>query len=150
MPSYWYKTTPLSTKNTEKLNTSFGDISSSEEAIETQRSNLHSIMASAPSYLRKITTILQIDLLNLGGLLDIGASENSMSDQGAKTVKLQIQEKRSRISMAFNNMTARVLGTVCSDVHVQGRGYSNVKLRVMQKLCDVIILGKDVLNRHEK
>ena len=129
------------------LNTSCGDISSFEEQVETERSNLYSVLASAPSCLHKTAMISKIDALNFDCLFDTGASDNFMSDQVAKTVKLWIQGKPARISKAVNNLTARELRTVCSDVRVQERNYSNVKFGTVPKLCADAIFGARILKK---
>ena len=73
-----------------------------------------------------------------------------MSSPAAKSVKLQILEKPSRIPIASYNLTARMLATVCSNVRVQERDYSNIKFGVVPKLSAGIILEQDFLNGHEK
>ena len=73
-----------------------------------------------------------------------------MSYPAAKTVKLQILEKRSRIPIASYNLTARVLATVCCNALVQERDYSNIKFGVVSKLSAGIILEQDFLSGHEK
>ena len=81
--------------------------------------------------------ILQIDGPNFDSLHGTGASDNFMIEQAAKTVIFQTQGKPSQMSMISNNLNARVLGTVCSDVCVQ-----DVQFAVVPKHCADIMLGQ--------
>ena len=83
-------------------------------------------------------------------MLDTGASNNFISANVAKAAKLQPTGKPTEVSMVFNLLTAKVLGTVQSDVIVQGRDYANLKFGIAPELCADIILGQDFLNQHEE
>ena len=52
--------------------------------------------------------------------------------------------------MASKLLTAKVLGTVQSDVKVQGTDNANSKFGVVPERCANIILRQDFLNQHEE
>ena len=74
-------------------------------------------------------------------MLDTGALNSFVSVTIVKAAKLQLTGKPTEVSMASNLLTDKVLGTVRSNVKVQGRDYANLKFGVVPELCADVILG---------
>ena len=74
-------------------------------------------------------------------LLDTGASESFVNEAVARSAKLEVQGRPSRVSMAFDKLTSPVVGKVCSNLLLQGGDYSNVILSVIPGLCADVVLG---------
>ena len=73
-----------------------------------------------------------------------------MNEEIAKNAKLVLQGRPSRVSMASDNLSAPVIGKVCSNLLLQGRDYPNVTLSVMPGLCADVVLGQDFLRQHKE
>ena len=73
-----------------------------------------------------------------------------MNEAIAKNSNLELQEHFFRVSMASDNLTAPVIGKVCSNLVLQGREYSNVTLSVMPELCAGGVLRQDFLCQHRE
>ena len=102
--------------------------------LESEHLQLLSIAAGAPSCLNSTIIPTELNELPVKSLLDTGASERFVNEALVRGVKLEVQERPSRVSMAFDKLTARVVGKVCSNLLLQGRDYCNVMLSVMPGL----------------
>ena len=111
---------------------------------------LLSIAAGAPSCLQRTVLPAKLNGVQVQSLLDTGASESFVSDAVVKTAQLKIHGKPSRVPMAFDKLSAPILGKVCSDLTVQGHDYTNVTLSVMPGLCADVVLGQDFLQQHKE
>ena len=96
---------------------------------------LLSIAAGAPSCLSPTVLPAKLNGLPVKSLLDTGASESFVNEEIAKNAKLVLQGRPSRVSMASNNLSAPVIGKVCSNLLLHGRDYPNVTLSVKPGLC---------------
>ena len=144
------KATALSMATSSNTKASDGAHYSEDEKPSKSTTYLYSVLATAPSSLNSTTLVSKINGLKVDCLLDTGASNNFMSTTIAKAAKLQPSGKPAEVSMASNGLTAKVLGTVHSDMKVQGRDYKNIKFGVVPQLCADIILGQDFLCKHEE
>ena len=111
----------MSTKTSSDIEVSDGVFFSENEKPSKGVTCLYSVLATAPSSLNSATLVSQINGLKVDCLLNTGASNNFISANIAKAAKLQPTGKSIEVSMASNLFTAKVLGTVQSDVKVQGR-----------------------------
>ena len=125
------------------------DLKSSEnEFLEAESLHLLSVIAGAPSCLNKTTLPAKLNEIEIKGLLDTGASERFVKETVAKSAKLQVYGKPSRVCMASDQLVAPILDKVCTSLSVQGHEYSNVSLGVMPGLCADVALGEDFLRLH--
>ena len=111
---------------------------------------LLSIAAGAPSCVSPTVLPAKLNGLPVKSLLDTGASESFVNEEIAKNAKLVLQGRPSRVSMASDNLSAPVIGKVCSNLLLQGRDYPNVTFSVMSGLCADVVLGQDFLRQHKK
>ena len=80
-------------------------------------------------------------------------SENSTSYINAKTAeqpKLKVITSEQNISMALSTMTCREIGHCVTDLTLNGRKYTNIKLGVLKHLCSDLLLGGDFQSQHER
>ena len=73
-----------------------------------------------------------------------------MNETVAKSAKLQVYGKPSRVSMASDRLIAPIFGKVCISLSVQGHQYPNVTLGVMPGLCADVVLGQGFLRLHKE
>ena len=111
---------------------------------------LFSVVAGAPSCLSPTVLPAKLNGLPVKSLLDNGASESFVNEAIANNAKLELQGRLFRVSMASDNLTAPVIGKVCSNLVLQGREYLNVTLSVMPGLCADVVLGQDFLRQHRE
>ena len=113
--------------------------------LESEHLHLLSIAAGAPSCLSPTIIPVELNGLPVKSLLDTGASESFVNETVVRSAKLEVQGRPSRVSMASDKLTGRIVGKVCSNLLLQGRDYSNVMLSVMPGLCADVVLGQDFL-----
>ena len=118
--------------------------------MQSEHLQLLSIAAGAPSCLSPTIIPAELNGLPVKSLLDTGASESFVNDAVVRSAKLEVQGRPSRVSMASDKLTARVVGKVCSNLLLQGRDYCNVMLSVMPGLCADVVLGQDFLRQHKE
>ena len=111
---------------------------------------LLSIAGGAPSCLSPTVLPAKLNGLPVKSLWDTGASESFVNEAIAKNAKLVLQGRPSRVSMAYDNLIAPVIGKVCNNFLLQGRDYPNVTLSVMPGLCADVVLWQDFLRQHKE
>ena len=124
--------------------------SSENEFLEAQSLHFLSVIAGAPSCLNETILPAKLNGIEIKGLLDTGASESFVNETVAKSAKLQVYGKPSRVCMASDQLIAPILGKVCTSLSVQGHEYTNVTLGVMPGLCADVVLGQDFLRLHKE
>ena len=67
----------------------------------------------------------------------------------AQEVHLHPQSDPTKVSLAPDSSITEVFEKVCSNLKIQGRGYSNITFGVVPKLCADIVLGQNFLNQYE-
>ena len=85
-------------------------------SLESEHLQLLSIAAGAPSCLSSTIMPAKLNGLPDKSLLDTGASKSFVNKAVARSAKLEIQGRPSRVSTASDKLTARVVGKVCSNL----------------------------------
>ena len=95
--------------------------------------------------------------LNVGGiftkncLVDSGSSESFVDSSFAKRCKLKItQSFPSKVTMASTDLAMNVAGMCTTTIQYGDHGRFEVELGVIDRLCADVIIGHDILKRHEK
>ncbi|KAL5255551.1 hypothetical protein ACHWQZ_G010951 [Mnemiopsis leidyi] len=84
-------------------------------------------------------------------LIDSGSSNSFIDHVTVSKLGLTVNNSNSQsIIMASNSCSSNTLGTVKATVLVAGHTYNDICLQVMENLCCDMIIGHDILKRHEK
>ena len=120
------------------------------EEQKQNEGNDDKILASAPACLQRTVISCAINNIKLDGLLDSGASENFISEKVVLDIGLRRHGKVSQVSMASSQLNAPVLGSVTTNLIIDGRVYNNLSFGVVPGLCSDIILGQDFMSQHDE
>ena len=81
----------------------------------------------------------------------LGSSNSFIDHVTAQKLGICITNSASRsIFMASNSCSSNTLGTINATLHIAGHSHENISLQIMENLCCDMIVGHDVLKRHEK
>ena len=88
--------------------------------------------------------------ITLTALIDSCNSDSFINQQVANRLQLEIYPTTRNISMALRTLKTDVIGCCTTDITLNDRTYSNVKLSVLKDICGDIILGHDFQKRHKR
>ena len=83
-------------------------------------------------------------------LIDSCSSDSFINQQVANRLQLAISPTTCNISMALTTLKTDVIGCCTTDITLNDRIYSNMKLSVLKDLCSDINLGHDFQKRHKR
>ena len=107
------------------------------------------VTAAFPNSLSHAALPVVIDGVTVTALIDSCSSDSFIHQQVANRLQLAIYPTTRNISMALTTLKTYVIGCCTTDITLNDRTYSNVKLSVLKDLCSDIILGHDFQNRHK-
>ena len=110
---------------------------------------LASVSATITPALKKSTCIVNINGCELSALIDSGSSDSFIHPKVANKLSLKILKSNTNVKMASMSLSSNITGYCITDVKVNRKLYSNVKLFVMEDLCADTILGLDFQTKHE-
>ena len=97
-----------------------------------------------------ISSITSRGVFNANILIDTGSSESFISKLFFDQLGTDLVPHRSAITMASESMVCNTLGRCNVDINLPCYTLENVRLLVLDGLCCDIILGHDVLGKHQK
>ena len=110
---------------------------------------LASLLASFPKSLKNSSVTVYICGKEIEALVDSGAYECFMRSDLARLLKLSTSGPVTEVTLASENLTTKVHGTVRSSINVHGRLYKDIEFGVVDKLCADLILGLEFLKLHK-
>ena len=110
-----------------------------------------SVTVAFPNSLSHAALPAVIDGVTVTALIDSCSSDSFINQQVANRLQLAISPTTRNISMAlYTTLKTDVIGCCTSDITLNDRTYSNVKLSVLKDLYSDIILGHDHQKRHKR
>ena len=109
-----------------------------------------SITAALPNILSHAVLQVVIDSVTLTGLIESCSSDSFINQQVANRLQLAKSPTTRNISMTLTTLKTDVIGCCTTDITLNDRIYSNVKLSVLKDLCSDIIVGHDFQTRHKR
>ena len=88
--------------------------SNKNEFLKAEPTHLFSVIAGAPSCLKETILPAKLNGIEVKSLLDTGALESFVNENTAKSAKLQVHKKPSRVSS--DQLVAPVFGKVCTSL----------------------------------
>ena len=107
------------------------------------------ITAAFPQTLPHAAVPLSIHGHTLTALIDSCSSDNFMSENSAKILKLKIKPSTRNISMASSTMNTKLVWYCEIYLKLNGRDYKNVCLSLLKDLCSYVILGHGFQKHHQ-
>ena len=108
------------------------------------------VTVAFPNGLSHVALPAIIDGVTLPILIDSCSTDSIINQQVANRLQLVISPAARNISMALTIPKTDVIGYSTTDITLNYRTYSNVKLSVLKDLCSNIILGHDIRKRHKR
>ena len=108
------------------------------------------VTAAFPNSLSHAALPAIIDGVTLDALTDSCSSDSFINQQVANRLQLAISPTTRNISMALTTLKTYVIGCITTDITMNYRTHSNVKLSVLKDLCSDIILGHDFQKHHKR
>ena len=81
--------------------------------------------------------------------MDSGATDSFINREFMFSNHMKSEPGLQNIVMATKSLSAEILGVVKSNMTYGGQSYS-VKLKVLNNLCEDLILGHDFIKQHKK
>ena len=111
---------------------------------------LLSILAGAPSRLKRSAVPCSLNGLLFNSLLDTGASDYFVDKKVAESLGLKPLGGTSVVSMASGKLNAPILGQISGNLEIQRRNHLDITLGVVSDLCSDIVLGQSFMNKHKE
>ena len=108
------------------------------------------VTAAFPNSLSHATQPAVINGITLTALIDSCSLDCFINQQVTNRLQLAISPTTRNISMALTTLKTDVIRLCTTDITLNDRTYSNVKLSVLKDLCSDIILGHDFQKRHKR
>ena len=108
------------------------------------------VTAAFPNSLSHAALPAVIDGVTVTVLIDSCSSDSFINQQVTNRLQLAISPTTRNISMALTTLKTDVNGCCTTDITLNDRTYSNVKLSVLKVLCSDIILEHDFQKRHNE
>ena len=127
------------------------DLPHGQQSTHGYRSYLAATTAGYPATLSNAIINSKVNnLFNANILIDTGSSESFISKLFFDQLGTDLVPHRSAITMASESMVCNTLGRCNVDINLPCYTLENVRLLVLDGLCCDIILGHDVLGKHQK
>ena len=111
--------------------------------------SLCAILAACPSSLSHASLPVAINGINLTALIDSCSSDNFISEDTFKRLKVQCQSSNKKVTTALTSMESLIIGHCCLTIMLNGQKYDNVRLDILQYLYSDLILGYDFQKQHK-
>ena len=108
------------------------------------------VTAAFPNSLSHAALPAVTDGITLIALIDSCSSDSFINQQVANRLQLAISPTIRNIYLALTTLKTDVIGWCTTDITLNDRTYSNVKLSVLKDLCREIIRRHDFQKRHKR
>ena len=109
-------------------------------------------MASVlPNALSDAVINVKVNGVTTRALIDSGSSDSFINYCTVRKLGIKItQHDKQSICMAAKTCVSETVGSVYVDLEVVGHKHNGIRLQVLDNLCCDIIVGHDILNKHDK
>ena len=111
--------------------------------------SLCAISAACPTSLNHASLPITINGMNLTALMDSCSSDNFISEDTFKRLKVPLQPSNKKVTMALTSMESVIIGHCFLTIILKGQKYDNVRLDILRNLCSDVILGYDFQKQHK-
>ena len=116
----------------------------------TYTPHLAAINHYPPTLHQSVVNVKVNNSINANLLIDTGSSGSFISKCFVDKLGVVVHERNDTITLASGNHVSKTLGACKVNITLNNHNLENVHLLVIDKLCCDIIIGHDVLCKHEK
>ena len=129
-------------------NSDYRQYSSNSVYNNPEQSTLASVL---PNALSDAVINVKVNGVTTRALIDSGSSDSFINYCTVRKLGIKItQHDKQSICMAAKTCVSETVGSVYVDLEVVGHKHNGIRLQVLDNLCCDIIVGHDILNKHDK
>ena len=111
---------------------------------------LATISAASPQGLQKAFVKIEVNEHSVEALIDTGSTDSFMSQKLASKLQLSVSPVTSVVTMPDSSLQAKVVGYSIVNLKIADDYlYDNVKLSILEKPCNEVLIGLDILQQHK-
>ena len=139
-----------SSKHSRHQNTSTTGRKPASAAVLSHAPSLASVLAGTPESLSP--TVVRVCLnnkFNVSCLVDTGSSDSFINNTIVKRYGLDVKPSKDKpVTLAAGENEVQIRGVCATSFEISGYQYRNVDLKVLDSLCADMILGIDLMKKH--